>query len=107
MANEQVSSTQPSKQPTTIGAEEHTPENTTVHVKVYSPFKNYFDGMARSISATNKTGPFDILPRHHNFMTLLLPGDLVVRTDKDERHIKISRGVMHVKANQVIVFLDV
>lgn len=79
----------------------------TMHVKVYSPFKVYFDGEAFSISALNQTGPFDILPKHHNFMTLLNAGDVVVRTDKSEEHIKISRGIMHVKADQVTVFLDV
>lgn len=80
----------------------------TIHVKVYSPFKVYFDDVAKSISAENDTGPFDILPMHHNFMTLLNPCDLVIRTNKqDQKRIRITRGIMHVKANQVIVFLDV
>lgn len=81
--------------------------NATMHVKVYSPFKVYFDGDAFSISAVNQTGPFDILPQHHNFMTLLTTGDVVVRTDSAEQHVQISRGIMHVKADRVIVFLDV
>ncbi len=79
----------------------------TIHIKVYSPFTVYFDDRAYSISAVNDTGPFDILPRHHNFMTLLNPCELIVRALRGEQRIKISRGVMHVKADQVIVFLDV
>lgn len=79
----------------------------TMHVKVYSPFKTYYDDQAESISAVNGTGPFDILPQHHNFMTLLDPCDVIVRANKEERKIRISKAVMHVKANQVIVFLDV
>lgn len=79
-----------------------------MHIKVYSPFKVYFDGDGFSISAVNDTGPFDILPRHHNFMTLLNPCDLVVNPLKgNEQKFGISRGVMHVKADKVIVFLDV
>lgn len=78
-----------------------------MHVKVYSPFKVYFDEEAASISAENDTGPFDILPKHHNFITLLNPCELVIQTGHGEQRIKISRGIMHVKANQVIVFLDV
>lgn len=78
-----------------------------MHVKVYSPFKVYFDDMAQSISAVNDTGPFDILPKHHNFMTLLDPCDISIRTSDEERKIRINRAVMHVKVNQVIVFLDV
>ena len=49
-----------------------------MHVKVYSPFKVYYDEDSYSISAVNATGPFDILPHHHNFMSLLEPGTLVV-----------------------------
>jgi F0F1-type ATP synthase epsilon subunit len=78
-----------------------------MHVKVYAPFKTYFDGMAVSISASNDTGPFDILPKHHNFMTLLNTCDIVVRTADREEKIPIIRGVMHVKADEVKVFLDV
>lgn len=79
----------------------------TMHVKVYAPFKVYFDGEAESISAVNETGPFDILPKHHNFMTLLSPGDIVVRTSTGEEKVTIARGIMHVKADEIIVFLDV
>ncbi len=80
----------------------------TVRIKIYSPFKNYFDDDANSISAVNDTGPFDILPHHKNFMTLLNPGEVVVRKHgADDFKLKITRGVMHVKADKVIVFLDV
>ena len=79
----------------------------SMHVKVYAPFKVYFDGIATSISAVNDTGAFDILPKHHNFMTLLNEGDIVVRSEKGEDRIKIIRGIMHVKADEVVVFLDV
>ena len=82
-------------------------EKPGMHVKVYAPFRVYFDGEAESISAENATGEFDILPRHHNFMTLLSPCEIVVRYDGKEEKIKISRGIMHVKADKVVVFLDV
>ena len=82
-------------------------KSSTIRIKVHAPYKVYFDGPAFSISAVNDTGPFDILARHHNFITLLNPCDLVIRTEDGEKRIRISRGVMHVKADQVIVFLDI
>ena len=83
-------------------------EKLSMHVRVYSPFRDYYDGMAFSLSAENATGPFDILPRHHNFISLLSPCDMILRTtDNDEQKIEISGGIMHVKADQVIVLLDV
>jgi F-type H+-transporting ATPase subunit epsilon len=85
-----------------------TTDGRSMHVKVYSPFKVYFEGTAESVSAESATGPFDILPKHHNFITLLDPCDLIIRTGKDEEQaIAIQGGIMHVKADEVIVFLDV
>lgn len=79
----------------------------SLHVKVHSPFKVYFEGEADSVSAENNTGPFDILPKHHKFITLLNPCDLIVRNTEGEKRIRIARGIMHVKANMVNIFLDV
>lgn len=80
----------------------------TMHIKVYSPFKTYFDEDGYSISADNATGPFDILPHHHNFMTLLNSGEMMIRPVRGtEQKIRISGGLMHVKADVVTVFLDV
>lgn len=78
-----------------------------MHIKVYSPFQTYLDEDGYSISAENDTGPFDILPHHHNFMTLLKACELLVRTPTTLRKIRISSGLMHVKADRVIVFLDI
>lgn len=83
-------------------------DDAVMHVKIYSPYKVYFDGEAKSISAESATGPFDILPKHHNFITLLEPCDAVVRTTRgEEQTVRISGGVMHVKADDLVIFLDV
>lgn len=80
----------------------------SMRAKVYSPFRDYYDGPAFSVSAVNDTGPFDVLPKHHNFISLLSPCELMIRTvNSGDQKIIISGGIMHVKADQVIVFLDV
>lgn len=79
----------------------------TFQLKVYSPFNVYFDEPAISITAVNDTGTFDILANHHNFMTLINPCELVIQTPHGEQRITIQKGVMHVKADDVTVFLDV
>ena len=76
-------------------------------VVVHSPFKSYFDGQAFSISAENLVGPFDVLPGHHNFMTLLTSCELVIRSKTGDQRINISGGIMHVKTDRIVVFLDV
>lgn len=77
-------------------------------VKVYAPFKVYFEGDAVSVSAVNATGPFDILPQHHNFLCMIVPCDLIIQpVDGDKKIIKAHRALMNVKANRVVVFMDV
>jgi F0F1-type ATP synthase epsilon subunit len=78
-----------------------------IWAKVFAPFTEYFEGDAYSISAVNESGPFDILPKHHNFITMLLPCDLVIQTPEGEKKFRITRGLMHVRNNKIIVFLDV
>jgi len=83
-------------------------QSTEMHVKIYAPFKVYFDGQATSVSAANRVGPFDVLANHHNFISLLEPGDVTVRTEgKEDFTMHVNRGVIHVKADEVRVFLDV
>lgn len=80
----------------------------TMRVKIYAPFEIYFEGIASSLSANNLTGPFDILPHHKNFMSLLQPGNITVRLEgKPDFSLNITRGIAHVKEDQVTVFLDV
>ena len=77
-----------------------------LRVKVWSPFHIYYDGTANSISGVNGTGPFDILPRHHNFITLLNQCDLVLQAKEGEIKIRISGGVMQVHRDIVTVYLE-
>ena len=89
-------------------ASQQPPESSTMRVKIYAPFKVYFDSQANSLTAVNRVGPFDILPRHHNFISLLEPGDVTVRVDgQQDFKMPITKGVMHVKADFVRIFLDV
>ena len=79
-----------------------------IHIKIYAPFKTYFDDEADTLSARNRTGDFDVLAHHKNFITLLIPGDIVVRKQGQPDYIlPITKGVLHVKADQATIFLDV
>lgn len=81
----------------------------TMSVKVYAPFQIYFEGEAYSVSAVNATGPFDILPKHKNFLCMLVPCNLTVHATASDtvKTVKIHRALMHVRADSVDVFMDV
>lgn len=102
---------QPSQAPTSgssVAEPSHAyPERPLMAVKVYAPFKVYYDGDAYSISAVNEVGPFDILPHHRNFMCMIVPCDLSIDTPSGIQTVHISHALMHVKADRVVVFVDI
>ena len=80
----------------------------SMKVKIYAPFKIYYDGQGSSLTALNRVGPFDVLPGHHNFISLLEPGPIIVRQpNQPDFKMDVSRGIIHVKADEIKIFLDV
>lgn len=78
-----------------------------LQVKVFSPYETYYEGEATSVSAVDKTGPFDILANHANFLALLVKGEVKIAAVTGERKIPIERGLIKVSNNTVVLFANV
>ncbi len=76
-------------------------------VKILSPYQVYYQGEAVSLSAANRTGPFDILPGHINFFSLLTGGVVVINTGFQQLEFQIARGIVRVNHDAVTLFADV
>ena len=46
-------------------------DNDVLHIVIKSPTEIVWEGEASSLSSENSEGPFDILPEHANFVTLI------------------------------------
>lgn len=82
-------------------------EVTTLKVIARAPFTVYYDGDARAVTATNNVGKFDILPGHADFFSLINSGDLIIETDDEDITIAISNGIICVKDDEVLLFLNI
>lgn len=82
-------------------------EKSRLDVKVFSPYQIFFRGSALSLSATNKTGPFDVLFNHSNFFSLLSAGRVSVNTGFEKIEIDIESGFIKVTNNAVVLFANV
>jgi F-type H+-transporting ATPase subunit epsilon len=51
-------------------------------------------------------GQLGILPHHAPLMTILQPGDLLIRKDKEEEFFAISGGFLEVRPDKVIILAD-
>lgn len=85
------------------------PEYTTsLNVIARSPFNVYYEGSAMSLSAVNRVGPFDILPGHADFFSVLNAGEIVIETKPDTEPIRfmVNNGIITVRDNEVLLFVD-
>ena len=78
-----------------------------ISVKIFSPYQIFYKGSAITLSAVNKTGPFDILYNHTNFFTLINPCQVVVNTGFETIRIQVESGILKVRDNNVTLFANV
>jgi len=76
-------------------------------VKILSPYETYFTGDAVSLSASNQSGPFDILAGHANFFSLVDGGKVLVDTGFQHLEFPISRGIIRVNGAGVTLFANI
>ena len=81
--------------------------NTTLSACIKSKEKILFDGTVRTISSVNERGPFDILPLHANFITLILNYVILDKGLSTERRFDIEKGVLYVLSNKVDVYVGI
>lgn len=80
----------------------------TLSVIARAPFHVYFEGEAQAVSATNAVGPFDILPGHADFFSILDPGDVIIDTGTDEPvTFEITNGIAAVRNDEVMLFVNI
>ncbi len=81
-------------------------EPNNLHVTARAPFHIYYEGKAQSLSAKNKVGQFDVLPGHADFFSMLDPGEVVIETQSDTISFPISNGIVAVRNNEVMLFVN-
>lgn len=72
---------------------------------VMSPDMPIFDGEVFSVSSFNDKGPFDVLPQHKNFISLISQLIRIGFKNGTTKEISIQSGVLRVYQNRVDVYL--
>ena len=76
----------------------------SLKVAVRDREKIIFEGEAESITSYNKTGKFDILPRHANFISLVSERVVINQKGGGQKEITLVNGVLKVSGNEVKIF---
>lgn len=77
--------------------------NPTLHVRIISPQQLILNTEAESVSSKNMQGPFDILPQHANFITIVENQPIVVRTPKPLTF-KFNLAIILTRENKVDIY---
>jgi len=66
-----------------------------------------FNSQIDSVSSINDAGKFDVLRRHANFISLIKDILIIRDLQGNSKDMKISRGIMKVEEDSVLVYLGV
>jgi F-type H+-transporting ATPase subunit epsilon len=78
----------------------------TFKLEIVTAERMIFSDDVSAVLAWGTEGQVGILPHHAPLMTILQPGDLMIRKDKEEEYLAISGGFLEVRPDKVIILAD-
>lgn len=76
-----------------------------IKLVIRSREKTLFEGNVHAVSSFNRVGPFDVLPFHAHFISVIQQG-ISFQTDSESKSFEFNTGVMRVADNVIKVFLQ-
>jgi F-type H+-transporting ATPase subunit epsilon len=78
----------------------------TFKLEIVTAERMVFSDDVSAVIAWGVEGQLGILPHHAPLMTMLQPGDILIRKDKEEEFFAISGGFLEVRPDKVIILAD-
>jgi F-type H+-transporting ATPase subunit epsilon len=78
----------------------------TFRLEIVTAERMVFSDDVTALIAWGVEGQLGILPHHAPLMTMLQPGDLMIRKDREEEYLALSGGFLEVRPDKVIILAD-
>ena len=78
----------------------------TFRLEIVTAERVVFSEEVNAVVAWGVEGQLGILPHHAPLMTMLQPGELLIRRDNEEQYLAISGGFLEVRPDKVIILAD-
>ncbi len=78
----------------------------TFRLEIVTAERMVYSDDVDAVVAWGVEGQLGILPHHAPLMTILQPGDLMIRKNKEEEYLAISGGFLEVRPDKVIILAD-
>ena len=78
----------------------------TLRLEIVTAERTVFSDDVTAVVAWGVEGQLGILPHHAPLMTMLQPGDLMIRKGSEEQYLVITGGFLEVRPDKVIILAD-
>lgn len=78
----------------------------TLKLDIVTAERLIFSDDVNMVVAPGVEGQLGILPHHAPLMTMLQPGELLIRKDKEEIYLAVSGGFLEVRPDKVTILAD-
>lgn len=78
-----------------------------LYITIKSPDKTVFSGEGIALSSVNDVGPFDVLPRHENFISILGKKIVIFQDKNQKQELEVEKGIIKARQNRVQIFLGI
>jgi F-type H+-transporting ATPase subunit epsilon len=78
----------------------------TLRLEIITAERQVFADDVNIVVAPGIEGELGILPHHAPLMTILKPGELLIRKDGNETYMAISGGFLEIRPDKVIILAD-
>lgn len=76
-------------------------------VRILSQKEILFSDKAKSVSSTNSSGKFDVLPLHANFITFIENSPIIIETKTGEiQRFNFPSAIMYVSSDTVDIYTE-
>jgi F0F1-type ATP synthase epsilon subunit len=79
----------------------------SLHVQVFTPKGVIWEGEAQAVSSVNSQGPFDLLPEHAHFISLIEKHPITVLSAAGEKRFDFNTAVVRLIDDQVTIYADI
>ena len=75
-------------------------------LEIVTAERQTFSGEVNAVIAPGVEGQLGILPHHAPLMTMLHPGELIIKKDGEEFYLAITGGFLEVRPDKVVILAD-
>jgi len=78
----------------------------TIKLEIITAERQVFSEEVNTVVAPGVEGELGILPHHAPLITMLKPGEVLVRKDSQETYLFVSGGFLEVRPDKIIILAD-